>query len=490
MTTDTSTKLDPALLFIDGEFRSGTTGETVDDIDPTTEDVICTVAQATPEDVDTAVTAARRAFESGPWPALSPKERSKLLIRIAAAIDERGDELALRETLDVGKPFATTARDDVANAADLLRYYAGLVEQLDGAARPVGGDSLAYTRREPLGVVGAITPFNFPLKLTMNKVAPALAAGNTIVQKPAGTTPLSAIKLAEIMHDAGLPSGVYNVVPGPGRTVGDAIISHPGIDKIAFTGSTSVGKHLIAAGADTLKRVTVELGGKGAQIIFDDADPERAIESAFRGAFFNTGQFCMAGSRLLVQRSIYDKIVDGLVTRVENAVIGDPFDHGTELGPLAHKAQFDKVVEYVAIGKAEGAVLRTGGAAGYQGWNGRGYFHQPTIFADATPQMRISQEEIFGPVLTVIPFDTEDEAIAIANGTPYGLSAGLHSRDLHRVHRVAARLHAGIVWVNIWGVLQSNTPFGGYKASGYGRELGPEALEEYLQYKTVYLGLD
>jgi aldehyde dehydrogenase (NAD+) len=482
--------LSVAQLFIDGRQVDGGTGETVDDINPADEQVICQVARATTEDLDRAVAAARRAFEGGPWPRMTPKERGRLLVRVAEAVEAAAADLALRESLDVGKPLACTTAFDVPAAADLFAYYGGMVEQLEGAARPAGHASLAYTRREPLGVVGAITPFNFPLDLAVNKIAPALAAGNTVVHKPAEQTPLSALLLAEIMRDAGLPDGVYNVVLGEGRTIGEAIIRHPGIDKIAFTGSTGVGKRLIAAASGTLKKVTVELGGKGAQIVFDDADPDKAVESAFQGAFFNTGQFCMAGSRLLVERTVYDEIVDRLVDRVEKALVGDPLDPTTELGPLAHRAQLDKIVEYVRIGKDEGATLRTGGSVGYQGWDGGGFYHQPTVFADATPQMRIAQEEIFGPVLTVLPFDTDEEAVSIANGTPYRLAAGLHTRDVTRAHRTAARLQAGIVWINTWGRFEDYTPFGGYKASGHGRELGPEGIEEYLQYKTVYVDLD
>jgi acyl-CoA reductase-like NAD-dependent aldehyde dehydrogenase len=482
--------LDDAQLFIDGQSVPGETGESVDDVNPATEETICAVARATPRDVDRAVRAACRAFESGPWPSLTLKQRGRLLVRIAEAIEANADDLALRETLDVGKPLAATKAFDVPAAADLFAYYGGMVEQLQGAARPAGSASLAYTRREPVGVVGAITPFNFPLDLAVNKIAPALAAGNTIVLKPAEQTPLSALRLAEIMRDVGLPDGVFNVVTGPGQVLGEALITHPGVDKLAFTGSTRVGKHLIAAAAANLTKVTVELGGKGAQLIFDDADPERAVESAFQAAFFNTGQFCMAGSRLLVERSIYPEIVDRLVDRVERAVVGDPLDPATELGPLAHRAQLDKVVAYVEIGQYEGATLRVGGQRGYPGWDGRGFYHQPTVFTDAQPAQRISQEEIFGPVLTVLVFDDEDHAVEIADGTPYGLAAGLHTRDITRAHRVAQRLRAGIVWINTWGRFENYTPFGGYQASGYGRELGPEGIEEYLQYKTVYVDTD
>ena len=478
-------------LFIDGQFCPAETGETVADLNPATEQPICRVAWGTVSDLDRAVRAARRAFDEGPWPALTPKQRGRLLIEIAAAIEANAETLALCETLDVGKPISYTRSFDVPAAADLFRYYGGMVEQLAGAAHPAGQHSLAYTRREPVGVVGAITPFNFPLNLAVNKLAPALAAGNTVVHKPAEQTPLSALRLAAIMAEVGLPAGVYNVVTGAGSVVGAALAQHPGIDKLAFTGSTSTGKRLIATAAVTLKKVTVELGGKSANIVFADADLDAAARSAFQAAFFNTGQFCMSGSRLLAQRAIYDELVQRLTAVVAATTVGDPLDPGTQLGPLAHQAQLDKVIQYVRIGAAEGATLRAGGSAGLPGdWDGRGYYYQPTIFADATPGMRIAQEEIFGPVLTVIPFDTDDEAVAIANGTPYGLAAGLHTRDVQRAHRVAARLQAGIVWINTWAQFENCTSFGGYKASGYGRELGPEGIEEYLQYKSVYVNLD
>ncbi|MYR56713.1 aldehyde dehydrogenase family protein, partial [Streptomyces sp. SID625] len=319
------------------------------------------------------------------------------------------------------------------------------------------------------------------------KIAPALAAGNTIVHKPAEQTPLTALVLARVMAEAGLPEGVHNVVTGDGATVGAALVEHPGIDKISFTGSTATGKRLIAAAAGTLKKVTVELGGKGANIVFGDADIEAAVQAAFQAGFFNTGQFCMSGSRLLVHRSVHDQVVEALTGVLGAVPVGDPLDENTVLGPLAHRQQLDKVVEYVGIGRAEGATVAYGGERGH---DGPGHFHQPTLFTGANPQMRIAQEEIFGPVVTVLPFDTDEEAVEIANGTPYGLAAGLHTSDVRRAHTVAARLQAGIVWVNTWAAFENSTSFGGYKSSGYGRELGPEGIEEYLQYKTVYVNVD
>ncbi|MFF0964896.1 aldehyde dehydrogenase family protein [Streptomyces sp. NPDC003703] len=487
MTIPTPQTVDDGSLFIDGKFQPADSGETVQDINPATEQPICEVAWAGTSDLDRAVQAARRAFDLGPWPGMPAKERGRLLLRIADGIEGAGEELARLETLDVGKPITFTRGFDVRAAAEIFRYYAGMVEQLEGAARPAGARSLQYTRREPVGVVGAITPFNFPLNLAVNKIAPALAAGNTIVHKPAEQTPLTALVLARVMAEAGLPEGVHNVVTGGGATVGAALVEHPGIDKISFTGSTATGKRLIAAAAGTLKKVTVELGGKGANIVFGDADIEAAVQAAFQAGFFNTGQFCMSGSRLLVHRSVHDQVVEALTGVLGAVPVGDPLDENTVLGPLAHRQQLDKVVEYVGIGRAEGATVAYGGERGH---DGPGYFHQPTLFTGANPQMRIAQEEIFGPVVTVLPFDTDEEAVEIANGTPYGLAAGLHTSDVRRAHTVAARLQAGIVWVNTWAAFENSTSFGGYKSSGYGRELGPEGIEEYLQYKTVYVNVD
>ncbi|WP_037859212.1 aldehyde dehydrogenase family protein [Streptomyces sp. NRRL S-340] len=487
MTIPTTQAVGDGSLFIDGKFQPADSGETVQDINPATEQPICEVAWAGTSDLDRAVQAARRAFDVGPWPAMPAKERARLMLRVADGIEAAGEELARLETLDVGKPITFTRGFDVRAAAEIFRYYAGMVEQLEGAARPAGARSLQYTRREPLGVVGAITPFNFPLNLAVNKIAPALAAGNTIVHKPAEQTPLTALALARIMAEAGLPEGVHNVVTGGGAEVGGALVEHPGVDKISFTGSTATGKRLIAAAAATLKKVTVELGGKGANIVFGDADIEAAVQAAFQAGFFNTGQFCMSGSRLLVHRSVHDQVVEALTGVLGAIPVGDPLDETTVLGPLAHRQQLDKVVEYVGIGREEGATVAYGGERGHEG---PGYFHQPTLFTGAHPQMRIAQEEIFGPVVTVLPFDTDEEAVEIANGTPYGLAAGLHTRDVRRAHTVAARLQAGIVWVNTWAAFENSTSFGGYKSSGYGRELGPEGIEEYLQYKTVYVNVD
>ncbi|MBR7830520.1 aldehyde dehydrogenase [Actinospica sp. MGRD01-02] len=475
-------------LFIGGSARPAALGRTRVILDPATEEPLAEVAWGSAQDLDQAVAAAHAAFESGPWPELTLKERARLLLRIADAIDEHAEELAVVESRNVGKPIAFTRGFDVPAAAEIFRYYGGLVETIEGAARQAGRQSLIYTRREPLGVVGAITPFNFPLNLIVNKLAPALAAGNTVVHKPADETPLSALLLARVLAEAGLPAGVYNVVTGDGPNVGARLAEHPDVRKLAFTGSSATGKRLAATAAGTLKRVTAELGGKGANIVFADADLDAAAQIAFQAGFFNTGQFCMSGSRLLVQRPVYQETVDRLAGILAHIPVGDPGDPGTVLGPLANRAQLEKVEQYVAIAKAEGAVLRHGGGP-VPGLD-RGYFHAPTLFTEVAPQMRIAREEVFGPVVTVTPFDTDEEAVAIANSTAYGLAAGLHTADVRRAHRVAARLQAGIVWINTWAMFENTTAIGGYKDSGYGRELGPEGLEEYLQTKTVVLNAE
>ncbi|MGV9252849.1 aldehyde dehydrogenase family protein [Streptomyces sp. NPDC003697] len=486
MTAYADRTVEDVQLFIGGKFRPSSTGETQDVVNPATGEVVCRQAWASVADMDEAVEAARQAFTGPEWGSLTLKQRGRLLLSIADAIEENGAELARLESIDVGKPLTFTQGFDVPSAVELFRYYAGMVEQIEGAARPAGARSLAYTRREPLGVVGAITPFNFPLNLAVNKIAPALAAGNTFVLKPAEQTPLSSLLLGDIMSRAGLPAGVYNVVTGDGPTVGARLAEHPDVRKLAFTGSTATGKKLIATAAGTLKKVTAELGGKGANIVFADADLDAVTQWAFQAAFFNTGQFCMSGSRLLVHRSVHDELVDRLAGAVAAASVGDPMDPNTFMGPLAHEAQLKRVTDYVAIAQAEGATLRAGGHA----IDGKGYFHQPTLFTDVTPDMHIAQEEVFGPVLTVTAFDTDEEAVALANNTPYGLAAGLHTTSLARAHQVAAQLQAGIVWVNAWAMFENSIPFGGYKDSGYGRELGPEGVQEYLQLKSVVVNTD
>ena len=474
----------PAKSFIGGRFVESSSGETFEHIDPTTEEVVARVASATVDDLNAAVSAARGAYESG-WGAMDGHARSVVLWKVADAIDRHADELARLETLDMGKPITDFKTIDAPHLSNTFRYFAGWASKLEGTAKPVRGDFLTTTLREPLGVVACITPFNFPLVLSVHKFAPALACGNTIVHKPADKTPLGAIRLAEILHEAGVPPGVFNVVNGDGAVLGDAISAHPGIDKIAFTGSTKVGVGIIQKSAPTAKHVTMELGGKSPNIVFADADLDRAVEVAFRACFFNKGEICFAGSRLILERPVYDEVIDRLRARLAQVRIGDPLDPATEMGPQASKADLDHAMQYIDIGKQDGARLVTGGGRHDIG-TGKGYFMEPTLYADVTPDMRLAQEEVFGPVLSIIPFDGVDEAIRIGNHVPYGLAGGVQTRDFAKAAHVAKALRTGMVWVNTYGMFDPSASFGGYKMSGYGRELGREALEAYTQTKTIW----
>lgn len=475
-------------LLINGRWRDASDGATMTTSDPTTEAVITTVAKGTAADADAAVEAASKAFEEGPWSRMHHEERAKILFRMADLLDERADDFALREAMDMGMPYRDFRTIIMPHCSGLFRFFGGLAMQMNGGYRNSYDSNIRIlTRREPLGVVAAITPFNFPLALTCSKVAPALAAGNTVVHKPASDTPLTAIALAQVALDAGVPEGVYNLVTGPGSVIGDTLVKHPLVDKIAFTGSTSVGQNLIKNGAATMKHMTMELGGKSPNIIFADAKIEAAVQSAFWGIFWNKGEVCVAGSRLLVERPIYDEVVEKLRQMATAAVLGDPLDPATMVGPIASQAEYDKVMTYVEAGKQSSARLVAGG--GTQKINGKGLFIEPTLFADATNELKIAKEEIFGPVLPIIPFEGEEEAIRIANDTPYGLASGMQTGDLGRAIRLADKIKAGTVWINTWHKYHPSAPFGGYKMSGYGREQGAEALENYTQYKTVWLNL-
>lgn len=482
-------------LFIDGVWRESSDGRTRPTINPTTEAPITEIAQATTADVNAAVDAAHRAFEGGAWSRMGPHDKARVLTRVAQLVERDADQLAWLESLDMGKPIAFSRNIDVRLLADLFYYYAGVSAQLGGATRPVtpsvdGVMPLAYTRRAPLGVVAAITPFNFPMLLSATKFAPALAAGNTLVHKPASATPLTAIKMAQLFEEAGLPKGTFNLVMGPGGVVGDALVAHPAVKKIGFTGSTTVGKAIAKNAVDSLKKTTLELGGKSAHIIFEDANLDQAITHALFGIFYNKGEICTAGSRLLVQKRIYQEVLERLVAATKTLVIGDPLDPATTFGPQVDAAQRDKCSEYVAIALQEGARLYHGGQPlRVESTGGKGYFFAPTILADVDNASRVAQEEIFGPILCVTPFETEDEAILVANSTPYGLAAGIQTQSLGRAHRVAHQLEAGIVWVNTYNQFDVALPFGGYKASGIGRELGIEALESYTQTQSVYVDL-
>jgi aldehyde dehydrogenase (NAD+) len=475
-------------LLIDGQWRDATTGETSTTFDPTTEAAITTVAKAGAGEAGDAVAAAQRAFEQGPWARMHHEERAKILFRIADLMDERAEDFAVREAMDMGMPYRDFRETIMPHCSGLFRFHGGLaMSAMDGGYRTSYEPNVRIlTRREPLGVVAAITPFNFPLALSCSKIAPALASGNTVVHKPATDTPLTALALAQVMLDAGVPPGVYNLVTGPGGTIGDALVNDPRVAKIAFTGSTGVGQGIMRNGAATMKHLTMELGGKSPNIVFADADMDIAIQAAFWGIFWNKGEVCVAGSRLLVERACYDEVVEKLSAMAKTATLGDPLDPATMVGPIASRGEYDKVLAYVAEGKRT-ARLTAGGGTRQVG--GKGLFIEPTIFADATNELRISREEIFGPVLPVIPFEHEDDAIRIANDTSYGLASGIQTRDLGRALRLADRIQAGTVWLNCWHKYHPNAPFGGFKMSGYGREQGHEAWESYTQYKSIWANL-
>jgi len=473
-------------LFIAGRWQPAGSGARRDVIDPADGRVLSTVPEADAADIDVAVTAAREAFDAGPWPRMPGRDRARILRRVADLIRERADDLVAVESHDVGKPVTLCRAVDVETAAQQYEYCAALAEGIDGATRSTPIPSLAYTLREPIGVVAAITPFNFPLILSSTKIAAALAAGDTVVHKPADDTPLSAFFMAQLLHDAGVPNGVLNVVTGSGQVVGEALLRHPGVDKIAFTGSTAIGRHAASVAGEHLKPVTMELGGNAAHIVFDDADLDVAIGAVIKAFVFNSGQFCMAGPRLLVARPLHDVVLGILAEAVPTVPIGNPRDEVTVIGPMAGDRQLKKVEEYVDLARKEGGRIVCGGER--LELDG-GYYYKPTVIADLPDDSRVIAEEVFGPVLTVQAFDTEDEAVALANGTPYGLAAGLQTRDITRAHRVAGRLQAGIVWINDWAMLDPAIPFGGVKDSGFGREYGPEALEAYTKVKSVVVSL-
>ncbi len=475
-------------LFINNEWRAAASGETLDVVNPATEEIVAKVPAAGDADVDAAVSAARAALQ-GPWAKLSARERGRLLWRLGERLFERADHVARLETLHNGKPIFESRQIEIPASAECFEYYAGWADKIQGETIPVKGHHLTYTLRDPVGVVAAIVPWNFPLLLTAWKVAPALACGNTVIIKPASQTPLTALALAEIALEIGLPPGVLNVVTGPGARVGRRLVEHPGIDKIAFTGDTKTGREIMRGASETLKRITLELGGKSPNIVFPDADLDAAVRGATIGIFYGKGEVCAAGSRLLVHRAIKEEFLAKVVARTKKMVPGDPLDPKTRLGAMASKAHFERVLGYIETGKKEGACLVAGGSRADIG-TGKGYFLQPTIFADVTPTMTIAREEIFGPVLAVVDFEEVDEAIERANESSYGLAAGVWTRDIKKAHDVARRLQAGTVWINTYNVYDAAAPFGGYKQSGFGRELGAHALEHYTQVKTVWVDLN
>ncbi|SIT47051.1 putative aldehyde dehydrogenase DhaS [Paraburkholderia piptadeniae] len=481
---DTETDLRRHDLLIDGKRLPPGTGEYSTNINPATEEPIALVAQGSAQDVDTAVKAARAALKV--WNGMRAAERGRILMRFSELLREHQDELVALESLDAGKPLAAVKRQDVPAAIDTLAYYAGWCDKINGQVVPVRPDALTYTVREPVGVVGAIVPWNFPLMIGMWKIAPALACGCTMIVKPAEITPLSALRVGELALEAGVPPGVLNIVTGKGRVVGDAIVAHPGIDKVTFTGSPSVGRGILQGAAGNFKRVTLELGGKSANVIFADANIDNAVRAAASGIFFNTGQVCSAGSRILAHRDIYDDVVERLTARAKAIKVGDPAARETTMGPLVSAAQLKTVLDYVDIGRNEGASIVTGGARIGQ----KGFFVEPTVFANVEHEMRISQEEIFGPVASVVPFDDEEDAVRIANGTAYSLAAGVWSADIGRVHRVAHALKAGTVWINTYGYTDVRLPWGGAGDSGFGREHGDVAIENFTEPKAIWLAIE
>ena len=480
----------PKKLFIGGRWVESASGKTFETLDPATGQVLTRVAEAGAEDVDRAVAAARRSFDRGTWRDLPPAERAKVLWQVGDMIEERATEFAQLETLDNGMPINDALLFHAPLAAATFRYYAGWVTKLDGATQQVSlpGKYLSYTLREPVGVVGQIIPWNFPLLMAAWKIAPALACGNSVVLKPSEETPLSALLLAELLQEAELPDGVLNILPGRGEDAGARLAAHPDVDKIAFTGSTEVGKLIARASADSnLKRVSLELGGKSPNIVFADADLSRAVSGAFFGIFFNQGQVCSAGSRLFVQEKIYDQALDELLKTVEETRIGPGIDPVTQMGPLVSKTQMERVLGYIQTGSNEGARLLAGG--GRPEGLGSGYFVKPTVFADVDGSMRIAREEIFGPVVAAIRFSDEEDLVAKANSTIYGLVAGVWTNNVARAHRVAHALKAGTVYVNCYHIVDPVTPWGGYKQSGWGRELGPYALDLYTEVKNVIVDI-
>jgi len=487
MITANKAKLESGRLLIDGQWTDG--AKKFDTINPATGEVLTQVVEASPEAIDRAVSAARRAFEdrSGAWRKMSASERGRLIWRLADLVEKHIDELAELETIDNGKPIFESRYVDMPMVIDVLRYYAGWATKIHGETVNTFETAFTYTLREPVGVVGLIIPWNFPLLLASWKLGPALACGNTIVLKPAEQTPLTTLRFGELAIEAGVPAGVLNIVTG-GPETGKAIVRHPGIDKIAFTGSTAVGKEIMRSSADTLKRVTLELGGKSPNIVFADSDIDGAVKGAINGIFYGKGEVCNAGSRLFVEKKVQDEFLEKLVARAKKLQPADPLDSKTRLGAIVSQEQMQTVLSYVETGKKEGARLIAGGnRVSVDG--GKGFFLEPTIFGDVTNDMKIAQEEIFGPVLATLSFDDIDQVIDLANRNQYGLAAAVWTRDIKKAHSVSRQLKAGTVWINTYGLMDAALPFGGYKSSGFGRELGMHAIEHYTELKTVWLNL-
>ena len=473
-------------LYINGKFVDAAGGKTFDTMNPATGEVLAKVAEAEEEDINLAVKAARKAFDEGPWSRMSAAQRSRLIYKLADLMEENKVELAQLETLDNGKPYSETSNADVPLAVEHFRYFSGWATKIVGQTIPVQGNYFNYTRHEPVGVVGQIIPWNFPLLMAAWKLGAALATGCTVVLKPAENTPLSALYLAELIQEAGFPDGVVNIVPGYGQTAGQPLVDHPDIDKIAFTGSTKVGKSIMRSAADTLKRITLELGGKSPNIILPDADLTKAVPGALMGIMFNQGQVCCAGSRLYVQKNLYDNVVADLVSNTKKIKQGNGLEEGTTMGPLISSTQQSRVKGYIDKGIEEGAEVLTGGDIPFE----KGYFVSPTIFADVNHSMTIAKEEIFGPVVSAMPFDDIDDLVEKANDSMYGLAAGVWTQDIKKAHYIAHKLKAGTVWVNTYNTFDAGSPFGGYKQSGLGREMGSYALDNYTEVKSVWINMN
>jgi phenylacetaldehyde dehydrogenase len=492
-TTTTPVQLDSSVtaflqthrkMLIGGKWVQAASGKTFESYDPSTGEVLARVAEGDSPDVDEAVKAARRAFEQGAWPKLTPADRCRLLWKVSDLMEQHKEELAELETLDNGKPIFFSRRVDVPQAIEAFRYFSGWATKIQGSTIPISVPKrsyLAYTLREPVGVVGQIIPWNFPLLMAAWKLAPALAVGCTVILKPAEQTPLTALRLGELIMEAGFPEGVVNIVTGFGETAGAALAAHPDVDKIAFTGSTEVGKIIVRAATGNLKKVSLELGGKSPNVVFADADLETAIPGSAQAIFYNQGECCTAGSRLFVHKSIFDKVIDGVAQETKKFRVGPGMDSSSNQGPLVSQEQLDRVCGYLDAGAKEGAKTVVGGKK----MSGSGYFVEPTVLVDVKPEMKVVREEIFGPVVTAIPFDDVDEVAKFANETRYGLAAGVWTRDISKAHKMAAKLRAGTVWINCYNIFDPALPFGGYKQSGWGREMGLEAVELYTELKSV-----
>jgi phenylacetaldehyde dehydrogenase len=481
----------PRTMLINGKWVESASGKTFPTYNPATGEVLARVAEGDREDIDRAVKAARTAFEVGPWSRLTASERGRLIWKLADLIEQHLEEFAELETLDNGKPLKVARAADVPLAVDMFRYMAGWSTKIEGNTIPIsvpytpGAKYLAYTLREPVGVVGQIIPWNFPLLMAAWKLGPALATGCTVVLKPAEQTPLSCLLLGELIQEAGIPDGVVNIVPGYGETAGAALAAHPDVDKVAFTGSTEVGKLILQAAAGNLKKVSLELGGKSPNVVFGDVDLDKAIAGSASAIFFNHGQCCCAGSRLYVEKEIFDKVVEGVSAKAEKIRVGSGLESSTDMGPLVSQEQLTRVCNYLESGFSEGAKAVVGGSR--QG--DKGYFVKPTVLVNTNEKMKVVQEEIFGPVVTAIPFKDPSDLVAQANDTVYGLAAGIWTRDIQKAHRLASQLRAGTVWINCYNIFDAALPFGGYKQSGWGREMGHDALEMYTEVKAVCAAL-